>query len=266
MITLFIHGTLFSPARMTPFYELFYTPRGLTSVIDVPSKYRIKHILYDICEKDPDNFNLFHTYTFGWSGKLNNKVRKKASLDLFYALKKCIATYEKEYNKQTFIRIIGHSHGGNVALYLGYYADQKKFCNIAIDELILLACPVQKATLHYTQSSLFKQIYSFHSESDMIQVADPQGLWLSQDIFKEQNVSPHSIHQSYPFFSQRHFSPQKNLININVTLNNHHLFHIDFILRDFLIMLPDALHTLKKHQRDPFLTQYSDDILLNIKI
>jgi hypothetical protein len=57
-------------------------------------------------------------YTFGWSGLMSQKQRRKEAIRFYNALSDEVAKYEKE-GMHPKIRVIAHSHGGNLALNLG---------------------------------------------------------------------------------------------------------------------------------------------------
>ncbi len=143
--------------------------------------------------------NTFY-YTFGWNGLLSQKARMRDGLAFYQALSHEIAEHKKQ-GRRPKVRIICHSHGGNVALNLASVyailnnehfqqsATQKTICmvaqeisqnktlssldaNLCIDELILLATPIQEETEELTTSKLFKKVFSVYSRNDIIQVAD----------------------------------------------------------------------------------------------
>ena len=92
---------------------------------------------------DPQMFNPDNFYIFSWSGRLDFNVRLNAAYDLYKELAPIISQYIKHYGIQPKIRLLAHSHGGNVALNLARVANTS---NLTIDELVLLACPVQCQT------------------------------------------------------------------------------------------------------------------------
>ena len=132
--------------------------------------------------------------------------------------------------------MITHSHGGNVALHLAELNNNKS--NLKIDELILLACPVQKRTCHLIADNMFTKAYSFYSNIDMIQVLDPQGL---QKLWSRKEKRKPGT----PLFSKRKFEKHKNLRQVKVMLNGKSIRHIDFILEKFLKQLPKMLNDLR---------------------
>lgn len=68
---------------------------------------------------------------FRWSGDNINKARKKAALDLA----ELIRQYKKSHPCEK-IRVVAHSHGGNLALLASHEPD------VRIDELITLGTPI----------------------------------------------------------------------------------------------------------------------------
>ncbi|MEX2438170.1 MAG: hypothetical protein WD449_02860, partial [Candidatus Babeliales bacterium] len=98
-----------------------------------------------------------------------------------------------------------------------------------INELIVLACPVQEKTSHLTQSPLFKNIYSIYSTMDHIQWLDPQ--WLHRN--------------SKTFFSERLFEPQANLKQIDIIIDTWGIFHINFLFETFNRLLPKIINSMK---------------------
>ncbi|MCX5922037.1 MAG: hypothetical protein NTX86_01785 [Candidatus Dependentiae bacterium] len=111
-------------------------------------------------------------YTYGWSGLLSSKHRYQDAVKLYESLEQELARLKKQgiFPK---IRIIGYSHGGNVALNLGAVQETKHADNrLSIDELILLGTPIQSETNHLVNSDIFKKVYNVFSTSDRIQKLD----------------------------------------------------------------------------------------------
>ncbi len=168
-------------------------------------------------------------YTFGWSGLLSQKARRQEAIAFYSSLSQEIAYYNKQ-GLNPRIRIICHSHGGNIALNLaGIHAFLNKnifqetitntsvskisqnispeiFANLdpglVIDELILLATPIQIETEEFCTSPLFKKILSFYSHTDIVQISD----FVSTD-------GPGSKHT----IDQRYISPKIMQIHCSVT-------------------------------------------------
>lgn len=113
-------------------------------------------------------------YTFGWSGLLSPKMRYLEAKIFYDQILKEFEPYFQN-DKSVKIRIIGYSHGGNIALRLaevykreGYLKKHK----LKIDELILMGAPVLPETDYLINSSIFKKVYHFYSYGDRIQRLD----------------------------------------------------------------------------------------------
>jgi hypothetical protein len=58
---------------------------------------------------------------------------------------------------------------------------------------------------------MFERIYSLYSHTDLIQIADPQGLYLAPTL-------------AYPILSQRHFKANPKIIQASISWKNGPLF------------------------------------------
>ncbi len=240
-ITIWVHGTRAFFSKYF-FHNFFYCLPGLNPAKKFEKKYHLRSIAELLHTHAPDLFSFETFYFFGWSGKLNFKARIKAARELYQAIQILIKEYEETYHQKPSIRIITHSHGGNVALNMAKIKDyNNKLC---IDELILLACPIQEQTACYAHDDLFTTIYSFYSRSDSIQVLDPQGFhyWRKK----------HKMLKPLTFFSGRCFPDHCTKVRqIEIKLDGKGLMHIDFLFHKFLKCLPDMLHTIKNwHDND----------------
>lgn len=259
-VTVWIHGT--KPQHILPaplshihiekLHQFMHCEPGLHLAQALNHSFHHHQIATILHEHDPETFPWETLYLFGWSGLLSKNERLKAAQKLHKALKQLIDQYEGLYHQKPFIRLITHSHGGNVALHLADIDTYDHF-PLIIDELTLLACPVQKPTALLLKSQLFKKIYSLHSHWDMVQVADPQGLpaikkalgeIFSVKSFQQLKDLFHSIEQE-PLFSARHFNPSSKLIQALVKMNGRGILHIEFMLEPFVAILPTILETLK---------------------
>lgn len=108
---------------------------------------------------------------FGWSGVLTQDGRKKAGFELYDALCLYRDQLRFEYGVEPIIRLVTHSHGGNVALWLPCAEEEKKQ-NLTVDMLYMLAPPVQVETAPFVESTLFKSLMLGWSSSDRIQPND----------------------------------------------------------------------------------------------
>ncbi len=255
-ITIFIHGTLPpDPMLRIPMVQRFFTcPKGITPLADLTDSHS-KDILATLCTKHPEEFPKEHCYTFGWSGTLKHTARKEAAHNLY----SCLTELKKNYDNPT-ISLLTHSHGGNVALCLKHICDTNNNPhNLTIEELILLACPVQTETLTAITGSLFKEIYSLHSHHDLLQVLDPQGVYTFLDNLKNHGLefTMNNLKQLGPLFSERHFPPDSAVKQLNVQYPRRELLHIEFLLPEFMSELPSLITKLKKHTKSG---KHNDDL------
>lgn len=108
---------------------------------------------------------------FGWSGLLSHQARKEAAALFYDQLCDYRDSLKKEYGVDPIIRIIAHSHGGNVGLLL---ADREKICQrgLTIETLFMLGTPIQCETAPLIESLLFKRIVLGYSNGDNVQASD----------------------------------------------------------------------------------------------
>jgi hypothetical protein len=231
-ITVMIHGTLPLPngtALTKPLYKALSrylgTPLGFKHIDDL-GDHAFAELGRTLSTVDRENFPLQHFYFFGWSGGLGHKARKAAAYDLYHVLNDLCR------DPDTKLTLITHSHAGNIALYLDEEAREKNITSLSIERLILLACPVQDITEHYTRSPLFKRIYHIYSPGDVVQIMDPQGMQCKR----------HERPQT--FFSRRIFSPHDRLVQAEIHNKTRSPGHLDFIKPDFMKALPSILHLL----------------------
>lgn len=253
-ITIFIHGTNLPDFFLQfPFiYNLGYAPKGLSLAYDLHEKYRLKNIQI-LAVEDPEQFPLESLYIFGWDGSLSFKKRHKEAEKLYHelcAIRKCWPNIP--------ITLIGHSHGGNIALNLARVAQERRDDQLTIDRLVLLACPVQKATAHHIHAPCFKRIYALYSPIDCVQVLDPQGLYAESKTDSKSDC---------PLFSQRQFPHNEKLMQCRLRFNGHGMAHIDFILRPFLRKLPGILKDLENPEKCPHLKKVrrKNEYILRLK-
>ncbi len=112
-------------------------------------------------------------YTFGWSGLLSPRMRYLEAKIFYQSIVKLIEEFRAR-GMTPKIRVVGYSHGGNVALRLASVHDNKKHNNplMSIDELILIGVPILPDTHFLVSNSTFKRIYHFYSFGDRIQNLD----------------------------------------------------------------------------------------------
>lgn len=250
-ITVWIHGTR---GFTRPFFPSFFAcPIGLNVVPEVDSYYHHRRLAELLCTIDQARFNVKTFYLFGWSGNLSFNAREQAALELYHALLKIIDEYKRSYGSIPYIRIITHSHGGNVALNLSHYIQPND--GFIVDELVLLACPVQEYSKNLVTAACFKKIYSLYSLMDSIQIADPQGLYRQT---KQLNNT------KKPFFSQRVFPYHQHLLQASIYNGYRGIMHIEYLMFHFVRTLP-ALLTELDRCADTITEQNYASVRLNIK-
>ncbi len=262
-VTLFIHGTLpLEPIlHLPPVYRFFRCPQGITKLSDLPESHTTDFLTM-LSAKYPQDFPRDHCYAFGWSGDLNHTVRKESAYELY----KDLIKLKKEYaqtNNDIFLRILTHSHGGNVALCLKHAADTYATpIHLTIDELILLACPVQVETADYAKDTLFQKVYSIHSHHDILQVIDPQGLHAFLEYLKNFGLefTLSNLKELGPLFSERHFPKYCPVVELNVKYTHRELLHIEFLLPKFLESLPQLIERMKEHTGSDELTHICTEV------
>ncbi len=174
--------------------------------------------------------------------------------------------------------------------------------NIKINKLILLACPVQTETAHFTNHKMFKKIISCYSHADFIQTLDPQKVNIFKDMIRKaiEKKSIEPIKDGFahikktPFFSERHFDPSPGLIQAEIKWGdlepdyehelhmlsdhakiikpllgylakpNRGLRHIEFMLPPFIKKLPDVLHKVEQESQQNPKNQDAADIVLEL--
>ena len=111
-------------------------------------------------------------YTYGWSGLLSHKSRYMDAKQFYNTLKQELEQLAKQ-NIYPKIRIIGYSHGGNIAINLAEVR-QKEFPKdtFKIDQILLIGTPIQPRTIENAKDPMFKRIYNFYSQGDWVQKLD----------------------------------------------------------------------------------------------
>lgn len=256
-ITIWIPGThpdvfivpkVLKTMRVKQYTNFFYCPSWVRAA-DFESTYHHHQIARYLADADPQNFPFEHIYLGGWSGKLCFATRKETARTMYEHIYALTQEYQNTYNTVPRIRVITHSHGGNVALNMASWFDAEK--PLTIDELIVLACPVQKETAGYIEHDMFKKVYSLHSHLDFIQVLDPQG-WqeikpLLQIFFKDVSLTnAKEIIKTFDqnIFSERHFKPHPKLKQAHIKTSHRGLLHVEFKINPFVSKLPTIIKQL----------------------
>lgn len=226
-ITIWVHGTRLLPNGVMK--NFFYSKPGLHHYTEIEPKYYQRKIAQTLINADPINYPAEEFYLFGWSGKLSFDERKQAAQILYQDLKELIKNYKSKYGSAPVIRMIAHSHGGNIILLLEEVKDTDD-TDFIINEVLFLAVPVQTPTMHYICSPIFKKIYSLYSMLDVLQVIDPQGL--QQD--------------DAPLFSKRAFECQEKIEQVAIKINDRSIMHIEFVKPKFLASLPAIIQEINQ--------------------
>jgi hypothetical protein len=163
----------------------------------------------DISEQIKPGQEKNYFYTFGWSGLLSQRRRSLEAIRFYNAISEELEKY-REQGIDPKVRIITHSHGGNLVAYI---ADiDKKLCSgvcqgevaewfkslpekeeakklkgqkkwgyrptkkdLVVDEMIAWGMPVQPETDCLFAHNVFKNVFHFYSDEDLVQRLD----WVS---------------------------------------------------------------------------------------
>jgi len=111
-------------------------------------------------------------YAYSWGGLLEDAYRRHEAKNMYLKLIELRDILVKQYPESPISFILhGHSHGGNVILYLARY--EKKFKkHLPISAACLYATPIQQETVRYAKDPLFKTIFIMYSEGDYVQNND----------------------------------------------------------------------------------------------
>lgn len=252
-ITILIHGTRMPPPLMIAVPGLarqITTPSGLHRASKVDFTYLFARLARTYDEVDHEHYPIENSYLFGWSGSLSFKARRKAAERLYGYLRQIRNDVRC---KNTPITIITVSHGGNVGLNLGAVAQEKGDTALAIDRLVLLCSPIQDATEKYANSSIFKKVYHLYSSGEVIQVADPQGMYDK----KEMTCEPEQ------FFSHRVIKGAgASVVQAEIKYKKRTLCHVDFAMPHFSKRLPKVLEYLEDEKLRHKLPKNADGALL----
>lgn len=203
-ITVFVHGTVGSSLNIFNFRKcLSDTAKDDTFCVRLIKKYRNHPAMQFDQIMGAEGYNLFESTTcipyqascylipvydeiarifeaacsveqyvvFGWSGLLSQRARRQAGYQLYNALVEHRDTLRKTYGVEPVIRIVSHSHGGNVALWLAQ-AEQDLKKGLAIDMLFMYGSPMQVETSSCITSPIFKKIFLGYSYGDFVQRFD----------------------------------------------------------------------------------------------
>lgn len=232
-IVVWVHGTRFLTHRFQR--DIFNGNAALKPITEcLLSDMWIPDITERIYKSLSDDM-INNTYIFGWSGKLSAQERKNASKILYHELLNIYHSYYTQYHTRPHIRIISHSHGGNVVLNLASIKDHD--CPFSIDEVIMLACPVQQQTQHLIHDPLFKSIYTISSSFDIVQILAPQIIYTARNW-------------KIPSPSFRLFTPCSKIVQAKLRLNGRPILHGEFTSSSFLKILDIIVeHLQAEHEK-----------------
>ena len=237
-VTIWVHGTLMF---YKPFYyNIFGSQSCLVPTTLLPYNHRLRLIADAMVKQDPESFASEEFYAFCWSGKLQTLERKKAAQKLYEDLILLIENYKKKYGCYPQIRIITHSHGGNVVLYMAKIkGDPLK--PLIIQSVVFLACPVQETTRDLINNPLFQKVYSLYSSFDFVQVIAPQ---LCRKQKKDATIPKKKRPYKKPYFSARIFPDYPHILQAKIKINHYPIAHTSFSSSYFAALLPSILKKL----------------------
>lgn len=191
--------------KIVPTYNLSATGNKLLAAYPLLKAYE------EVTERAKPGVEKNHFYTFGWSGLLSQQRRSLEAIRFYNALAEEIEKYCAQ-GVCPKVRILTHSHGGNLVAYIadidrvldknddvdegvvaqwfrslptkedakklkgqkkwGYSPKKKGFC---VDELIAWGMPVQPETDCLFANKVFKNVFHFYSDEDLVQRID----WIS---------------------------------------------------------------------------------------
>jgi hypothetical protein len=250
IITIFIHGT-HRTAHVLGYIpgvgQYVYHKNGLYKIDECTPNYCYRSIAEGISYNASSLFPRDNFYIFSWSGILSHSARVAAAYELHRDLNSLI----KIYGKDCRINLITHSHGGNVALNLAQVKGNRHY---SIENLILLAVPVQHFTKHHVEDEIFKNVFSLYSKWDLFQIGDPQGWGKDRErvrnLFTREGQKKVELCEEIPYFSQRKFSSKKVKhaeVRHAMWCGNRPIGHIEFLLPHFTQHIAIILEQVTKH-------------------
>ena len=217
--TIFIHGT--KESLISKIIHKIDYPYGVVQASTIQTNSVLARIAHTLSNACPEEFTLDNFYFYGWHGKLTFPSRTNAAKRLYNII--------KDYKGH--LTIMTHSHGCSVALYLAHLAEKDQNSSFKVDRLILLAPPVQVVTKHLIHAPTFKEVYTFYSTADFLQVGDPQGLYWESYAYTPADTK-------IPFLSARTFDPAPNIVQTRVMLDRQSPGHLGIMLSRFIKHIP----------------------------
>jgi hypothetical protein len=179
-----------------------------------------------LVKSDPIRFPAEDVLMYSWAGKFNYQECEKAAGHLYESLLKAKRDYQARNKSTPKVRIITFSYGGNIALNLAKFKNPHD--GLVIDELIILAWPVQNYLVPMTKNPMFKKIFNIYSPLDIVQIIDPQGF----------------ICHDAPLFTGRRIRRASNVLQAKVHINGYGRGHFGLNNKQFVSAFPMVLDEL----------------------
>lgn len=260
VITVWIHGTKFT--RSDTYRRVYNGVPDVKHIKEFPSEHGIQFQMKMLDRDAHEIFCYENLYLFGWSGRLSTHERYWAAVILYQKLTMLCETYKQKHGKVPRIRLVTHSHGGNIALNLVRVHKARK-AELEIETLVLLACPVQHETKKLAESCFFKKVYAFYSSLDMVQVLAPEFM---HKMRNDEDSVVGSCLRWIPF-SNRCFESDSRVRQAWIKVNGHAIMHSSFTRAHFLRTIPrliDAVDELyETHAED--LCNGTKEVLLHVR-
>lgn len=237
-ITIWVHGTCLWPFRVLRKY--WADSPTLIKVSSMKPNYYLRKVAENLSASSLD-YPIDNFYFLRWSGKLSVSEREETAQHLYEAIKGLLAEYKEKYETKPTITVITHSHGGNVALNLSKVKDRDP--DVKVDNLVLLACPVQRHTREFVHDCMFENVYSFYSTLDFMQVLDPQGLHYHPELKCRKP-------KGEPLFSGRSFPKHSKLCNVKIKINGKGVWHTQFLSQEFISILPQLINNINSWREE----------------
>lgn len=201
---------------------------GLHHSSEFTRRNSLTRVMESLVASYDNTFSKQHVYGFIWSAEFSLKGRETAAKDLNKAIEKLSEEFNFGKPGAPQLRLIGFSEGVNVVLSLAKYKHPGAY---VVDELILLAGPVQYSTAYLVHDELFKTVFNIYSSGDYIQLISLQQIY--------------DLDCTNPILTTRRFSDAHNIIQVKVRTNGHSMGHFGFNSQKFVIMIDpiiDQLH------------------------
>jgi hypothetical protein len=178
-----------------------------------------------LVEADPVRFPADDVLVFSWAGTFDYKECEMAAGKLYDALVKMASQYDFQNKK---IRLIPFSYGGNIVFNLPKF--KKPEDKLIIDEVVILAWPIQGYLVPMTKDPMFKKIFNVYSPGDIVQIIDPQGFC--------------NRHGDAPLFTTRRLKRGENVLQTKILVNGRGCHHFGLCNKQFIAAFPMVIDEL----------------------